>query len=80
MNTLITALIFLFGFLFWRIGKQIIRTYQHIDEDTMRAFWRNRLKDNEKRRVVTHLGHCEECRELFDRVRKGKPLEDHLVD
>lgn len=80
MNTLITALILLFGFLFWRIGKQIIRTYQHIDEDTMRAFWRNRLKDNEKRRVVTHLGHCEECRELFDRVRKGKPLEDHLVD
>ncbi len=80
MTTIISAVLLLFGFLLWRIGRQIIRTSQHIDEDTLRDFWRNRLKDDEKSRVITHLGHCEQCRDLFDRIRRGKPLEDHLVE
>lgn len=80
MKTLFTGVVLLMGFLLWRIGRQIIQTYQHLDEETLRDFWRNRLKDEEKRRVITHLGHCEQCRELFDRIRNGKPLEDHLVE
>ncbi len=69
------------AFLVWRIGQQIIQTYQHIDEDTMRNFWRGRLPHgtNEYRRVITHLGHCEQCQALFEQIRQGKPLEDHLI-
>jgi len=79
---IVAACITLMAFLFFRIGRQILSTYQHIDEETMRDFWTGKLKKNEReqRRVITHLGHCEKCRDLFDRVRDGKPLEDHLVE
>lgn len=82
MKTTVITIVLLLGYLLWRIGKQIMRTYQHVDEDTLRDFWKGKLKRNEEdqRRVITHLGYCEECRELFDKIRTGKPLEDHLVE
>lgn len=79
---IIAASISLISFFLYRIGKQIYDTYQHIDEANLRDFWRQKLTkdDPEHRRIITHLGHCEQCRDLFDQIRKGKPLEDHLVD
>lgn len=68
-------------FLF-RISKQIYRTYSCIDEKTIYDFWYGRLdKGSQKHRsVISHLGHCEKCRTALDEIRKGKPLEDHLID
>jgi len=79
---IVAGFITLMAFLSFRIGKQILSTYQHVDEDTLRDFWNGRLEkgSTEHRRVITHLGHCEKCRDLFDQIRKGKPLEDHLID
>lgn len=83
MVTYIVAIcLTLMAFLVFRMGRQILATYQHVDEETLREFWTGKLKksDPEHRRVITHLGHCEKCRDLFDRIRDGKPLEDHLIE
>lgn len=70
-------------FVLWRIGKQIYLTYRCVGEDKLRAFWSGRLKKNHPeayRQVVTHLGHCEKCQALLEEIRRGKPIEDHLVE
>lgn len=82
MNYIFLALIGMFLIIFWRIGKQIIDTYRHLEEWELRAFISGRSKKNDRqhRRVISHLGHCEECQEKLHRLQKGLPLEDHLVD
>lgn len=80
---MLTILILATAYGFFRIGRQIYRTYRCVDEATIRAFWSGRLKKNDPdtyREVVTHLGHCDKCQALLEEIRKGKPLEDHLID
>lgn len=81
-NYLFWGLAFLFLILFWRIGKQILATYRCLEEWEIRAFLSGRSKNKEEqhRRVITHLGHCEKCQKKFHRIQNGLPLEDHLVD
>ena len=55
----------------WRIYKQIQSTYQHVDEEVLEDFWRNRLHDGkEVTRVKNHLTHCEACRDRLNAIRK----------
>lgn len=80
---MLTIILVLTAFVLYRIGKQIYLTYRHVDEDTIRAFWNGRLKNSDPdayRQVVTHLGHCDKCQALLEAIRKGKPIEDHLVE
>ncbi len=80
---MLTILILITAYGLFRIGKQIYNTYRCVDESIIRAFWSGRLKNNNPeayRQVVTHLGHCDKCQALLDEIRKGKPIEDHLVE
>jgi hypothetical protein len=82
MTYLFAALAALLFLIVLRIGKEIFLSYQCPDEQSLKDFWNGRLRkgDSEYRRVVTHLGVCEKCRDKLDQIQKGKPLEDHLVD
>ena len=65
-----------------RIARDIFRSYQCVDERTLRQFLYGRLsRDSERyRNVVAHLGQCHRCQELLRELQRGKRLEDHLVD
>ena len=82
MNSAVIGLSVLLVFLVFRISRQIYQTYRCLDEGTLRDFWFGRLNNRaeEKRRVISHLGHCEQCREKLYRIQKGISIEDHLVD
>jgi hypothetical protein len=69
------ALITSLAFTIWRISRRIWSTYQHVDEDTMRDFWIQRLKSEspeEHQRVIDHLGVCNSCRQLLDDIKNEK--------
>ena len=60
----------------WRIlGNQ-----KHLDETKIRRFLFNQMSDDERRKVISHLGICEDCQELLTNFDKPRPIEDHLVD
>lgn len=82
MTYLFAGLAALLAFVALRIGKQIWYTYQCPGDPALYDFWYGRMdkKSQAHRNVVTHLGHCERCRETLYRIQKGQPLEDHLVD
>ncbi len=82
MTYLFAGLAALMAFTVLRIGKQIWHTYQCPEEGALHDFWYGRMdkKSQRYRNLITHLGHCEQCREELHRIQKGKPLEDHLVD
>lgn len=83
MNTIFLILFLGLLYLVFKIVGQIWRTYQHVDEQTLHDFWLKKLKRNhpsEHQRVISHLGVCQRCRDLFDRVSsEGRPIEDHLI-
>ena len=62
------------------IVRQIVGNQKHLDDETIRNFMLKRLSDDERRRVITHLGICESCQKLFTNNVEGRPLEDHLID
>jgi len=68
----------------YRIGRDIYRSYQCVDEATLRSFLYGRLDQDGSayRHVVSHLSQCEECKEHLREIQrgKGKQLEDHLVE
>lgn len=82
MNYIFWGLAFMFLMIFWRIGRQILDIYRHLEEWELRDFLSGRSKKNERqhRRVIGHLGNCEKCQDKLHRLQKGLPLEDHLVD
>lgn len=82
MSYLFIGLAISFGILFFRIGRQLFSTYRCIDRSTLRDFHYGKLQkhSNDHRRVITHLGHCEKCREMLHQISRGRPLEDHLVE
>lgn len=82
MDPLSAGLILILAFLVLRIGRIIYRTYRCPDPGLLRDFWYDRLENRPevRRRIVSHLGHCEQCRDRLHRIQKGLPLEEHLVD
>lgn len=75
MTTLFSILIVALAFVIWRIARHIAATYQHVDEDTLRDFWTQRLKNEdpkEHKRVAEHLAQCQACRDLMDDIRNEK--------
>jgi hypothetical protein len=63
------------AYIIWRISRRIWWTYQHVDEETMRYFWTQRLKSespDEYQRVIDHLGVCSHCRQLLDDIKNEK--------
>ncbi|MCO6492188.1 MAG: hypothetical protein J5I98_27470 [Phaeodactylibacter sp.] len=82
MAYLFAGLASLLAVTIFRIGKQIWATYQCPGTAALYDFWFDRMDkaSREYRNVITHLGHCEQCQEELRHIRKGKPLEDHLVE
>ena len=82
MDTLFLGLVLVFLVLVVRIFRMIYQTYRCPEEQLLRDFWYGRLENRPevRRRVVSHLGHCEECRDRLHRIQKGLPLEEHLVE
>ena len=82
MTYLILIIALAFSYMIFKIGRDIYRSYQCVDETTLRDFLYGRLPGNSDtyRHVVNHLGQCEECQESLREIQRGKRLEDHLVD
>jgi hypothetical protein len=81
MTYVFAALAASFAFIFWKIGKRIAATYRCVSDATLRDYFYGRLKKTPEAQsqVITHLGHCEKCRDRLHLLQRGKPLEDHLV-
>ncbi|MEL6356598.1 MAG: hypothetical protein AAFQ37_06640 [Bacteroidota bacterium] len=69
-----------------RIGIQIVKSWRHVDEKTLIDFWNGRLQKNDEReyrRVVTHLGNCQRCRDRLDDITQNNKtrhnIDDHLI-
>ena len=62
------------------VFRTILRQQKHLDIETIRLFMLNQLPEDERNRVISHLGLCEECQDLLHEYNNGKPLEDHLID
>ncbi len=75
ITKILSVLIVGLGFVIWRIARRIAASYEHVDPETMRDFWTQRLKADDPKahqRVIDHLGLCDDCRQLLDEVREEK--------
>ncbi len=82
MSSVLLVLSLLMAFLAIRIIIQIAHQYRCPDDDELRDLFYGRLKSNsdKRRTIVSHLGHCQKCRDRLDDIRLGKDLEDHIVE
>ena len=62
------------------VFRNILSQQKHLDIPTIRLFMINGLSENERNRVISHLGICEDCQNLLHEYNNGKPIEDHLID
>lgn len=82
-TTVLTLLLLVAAYTIWRIARQIMATYGHLEEEILQEYDEGTLRrDNPRlyRRVVVHLDACAKCRALLEEIRHGKPIEDHLVE
>lgn len=81
-NTVITFFALLAIYIVWQAARQVHRVYQCPSDEVLLAFWRGKLRPGSEphRHLITHLGTCEGCRERLHALRKGTPIEDHLID
>lgn len=66
----------------FRIARQILANMRHVDQETLVEFWNGRLRKNSEssyRRVVNHLGTCQECRDRLDDITQNNKAR-HNVD
>ena len=82
MTYIILAVALALGYQIYRIGRDIYKSYQCLEERTLTDFMYGRIRrDSDRyRHVVSHLAQCEECQETLREIQRGKRLEDHLVD
>jgi len=69
-----------------RIARQIIASWRCVEEDVLIDFWNGRLQskdEKEYRRVVSHLGNCQACRDRLDEITQNNKtrykVDDHLI-
>ncbi|MEQ8702889.1 MAG: hypothetical protein RIC19_03160 [Phaeodactylibacter sp.] len=77
-----TIFILIAAYIVYRAVRQILRVYECPSDEILTAFWRGKLRAGSEphRQLITHLGTCEHCQERLHLLRKGLPLEDHLID
>lgn len=77
-----TIFILMAAYIVYRAIKQILKVYECPSDDVLTAFWRGKLRGGSEphRHLITHLGNCEKCRQRLHLLRKGMPIEDHLID
>lgn len=82
MTYLIIGLLIGMAYLLFYIGRNIYKSYQCVEEHTLKDFLYGRLRrgSEDYQHVVNHLGQCETCQEKLREIQRGKRLEDHLVD
>lgn len=82
MTYILLSLLLGLAYLIYRIGRDIFKSYQCLDEATLRQFLYGRIPRGSEthRHVIAHLAQCEKCQELLREIQRGKRLEDHLVD
>ncbi len=73
-------------FVIYWIGRQILATYRHVEEAVLLDFWNGRLQKNDEntyRRVVTHLGSCDKCRQRLEEITQQNKtrygIDDQLI-
>ncbi|PHI21133.1 hypothetical protein CEQ90_03680 [Lewinellaceae bacterium SD302] len=69
-------------FVIYLISKQLLATRRHIEEENLEDFWNGRLRnrsEDEYRRVVNHLGVCDECQARLDDITQNNKAR-HNVD
>lgn len=60
-----------------KIIIQIINERKCLDDSSIRLFMLNRLSEKERKRVISHLGICENCRDKFHDFEFGKSSNNH---
>lgn len=58
-----------------KIIMQIVNERKCLDDASIRKFMLNRLNENERRRVIAHLGICEKCRNVFHNFNQDDALD-----
>ena len=56
------------------IGKEVAKSFQHLDDETLVQFWNGDLKARKPkafRQATEHLATCEACRDRLDTVRRS---------
>lgn len=67
----------------FRIGRQLLASMRHVDPDTLIEFWNGRLRkrsEEEYRRVVNHLGTCQDCRDRLDDITQNNKARHNVDD
>lgn len=67
----------------FRIGRQLLATLRHVDQETLIEFWNGRLRrqsEESYRRVVNHLGTCQECRDRLDDITQNNKARHNVDD
>lgn len=77
-----TILALIAAYIVYRAVRQVLRVYECPSDEMLTAFWRGKLRPGSEphRQLITHLGTCEKCQDRLHTLRKGLPLEDHLID
>lgn len=72
------------AYLLYRIGREVLATRRHLDEEELRDLHAGRLAAEDRaafRRASQHLSDCAQCRDRFDRIvveTKGRPGGTYL--
>ena len=67
----------------FRMGRQLIAGTRCIEEETLIEFWNGRLRKKSEenyRRVVNHLGSCEQCRDRLDDITQNNKARHNVDD
>lgn len=78
---MVTIFSLIAAYIVYRAVRQALRVYECPSNEVLRLFWRGKLRPGSEahRQLITHLGTCEACQERLHDLRKGPPLEDHLI-
>ena len=58
-----------------RIFRQTFAIRQHLTQDQIENYVRNRMSEEDQYIIRRHLGDCEACRSLLDSYNRGNPSD-----
>lgn len=78
-------LVIMAGVALLAVGRAVIKIIanrKHITEAEFRAYMNagKRMSNDERSRVTSHLGICDECQSQIEQWIKGNPPEDSLLE
>ncbi len=66
----------------WQIARALLLRAKCLEDEEIYLFIKGRFENNSavQRRIASHLGTCEKCREQMRMIQFGKELDEHLVE